>query len=165
MKNTFKKTCLAYLLLLTMLFCMSAAQAQQATTAAGGDVLGTGGNVAYSIGQVVYTTHSGTTGTVAQGVEQPYEISVVLGVEEHQIILTMQAYPNPTTSYLTLNVGNYELSNLNFQLFDLNGRLIENRKITTNIETIPMEQLPTATYLLKVVNNNKELKTFKIIKK
>lgn len=140
------------------------AQAQQAATASGGNASGSGGSVSYSVGQVVYTTITGANGSVAQGVQQPYEISVVLGFEDHQVNL-LQAYPNPTIDYLTLNVGNSDLSSLNFQLYDITGKLIENKKITNSIETIRMENLPSAIYFLKVTNNNKELKTFKIIKK
>ncbi len=139
-------------------------QAQQATTASGGDASGSGGTAAYSIGQVVYTTNIGASGSVAQGVQQPYEISIVLGVESHQISLNVNAYPNPTTDYLTLSLSNLQLSNLNFQLFDISGKLIEAKKITSTTETIRMENLPSATYFLKVVNNNNEVKTFKIIK-
>lgn len=140
------------------------AQAQQATTATGGNASGSGGTVAYSVGQVVYTTNTGTTGSVAQGVQQPYEISIVLGIDNHSINLELSAYPNPTTDYLTLNVGNSELSTLNFQLLDINGKLIEAKKISSTTETIRMENLPSATYFLKVTNNNQEVKTFKIIK-
>lgn len=150
-----------------LLFCISiaTAQAQQATTATGGNASGSGGDTSYSIGQVVYTTFTGSNGSVAQGVQQPYEISIVLGVEVPEISLAILAYPNPTIDYLTLNVGNNELSNLNFQLFDINGRLIQNRKISNAIETIGMENLAAAVYFLKVTRNNKEIKTFRIIKK
>ena len=140
------------------------AQAQQATTATGDDASGSGGTVAYSVGQIVYITNTGITGSVAQGVQQPYEISIVLGIDNHSINLELTAYPNPTTNYLTLNVGKAELSTLNFQLYDISGKLIESRKIISSSETITMENLPTATYFLKVTNNNKEVKTFKIIK-
>ena len=140
------------------------AQAQQATIATGGNASGSGGTVAYSVGQVVYNTHTATTGSVAQGVQQPYEISVVLGLKNQSINLAIAAYPNPTTDYLTLSLSNIELSNLNFQLFDISGKLIENRKITSTTETIRMENLPSAGYFLKVIQNNKEVKIFKIIK-
>ena len=141
------------------------AQAQQATIATGGDASGSGGTIAYSVGQIVYATNTGTTGSLAQGVQQAYEISIVLGIDNHSINLELTAYPNPTTNFLTLNVGNAELSTLNFQLYDINGRLIESRKIISSSETIAMEKLPTANYILKVTNNNnKEVKTFKIIK-
>ena len=140
------------------------AQAQQATTATGGNASGSGGTVAYSVGQIVYTTNTGTTGSVAQGVQQAYEISIVLGIEDNSINLELIAYPNPTTNFLTLNVGKAALSTLNFQLYDISGKLIESRKIISSTETIGMENLPSATYFLKVVNNNQEVKTFKIIK-
>ena len=140
------------------------AQAQQATTATGGDASGSGGTVAYSLGQIVYTTNTGTNGSVAQGVQQPYEISIVLGIEDNSINLELVAYPNPTTNFLTLNVDKAELSTLNFQLYDILGKLIESRKIISSTETIGMANLPSATYFLKVSNNNNEVKTFKIIK-
>ena len=137
-------------------------QAQQANVAAGGNASGSGGTVAYSVGQVVYTTHTGSTGTVAQGVQQPYEISTILGLDDSFIQLS--AYPNPTTHNLTLEVGNIEDSTLYFQLCDLGGKIIERRKITNRTEIINMENLATATYFLKVSNANNEVKIFKIIK-
>ena len=140
------------------------AQAQQATIATGGDASGSGGKVAYSVGQIVYATNTGTTGSVAQGVQQPYEISIVLGIDNHSINLELTTYPNPTTNYLKLNVGKAELSTLNFQLYDISGKLIENRKIISSSETIAMENLPNGIYFLKITNNNNEVKTFKIIK-
>ena len=164
-KNNMKKTKEKSIALLLFGFAVVTAQAQQATTTSGGIASGSGGTVAYSVGQVVYTTNTGSNGSVAQGVQQPYEISVVLGVENPEISLTMQAYPNPTIDNLTLNVGNNQLSNLNLQLFDLNGRLVENRIISNAIETIGMENLAAAVYFLKVTRSNTEIKIFKIIKK
>jgi hypothetical protein len=140
------------------------AQAQQAITTTGGNASGSGGSVSYSVGQMVYKTTNGSLGTVAQGVQQPYEISIVLGIEDNSVNLKLTAYPNPTNNSLTLNAGNAELSTLNFELYDISGKLIESRKIISSSETIAMENLPTATYFLKVNNNNNEVKIFKIIK-
>lgn len=140
------------------------AQAQQATAAAGGDATGSGGAVTYLVGQIFYTTYTGTTGSVAQGVLQPYEISIELGIDNDSINLELTAYPIPTNNYLTLNIGKTDLSTLNFQLYDISGKLIESRKIINSTETIEIENLPNATYFLKVGNNINEVKTFKIIK-
>ena len=140
-------------------------QAQQSINATGGDASGGGGSVSYSVGQVVYTTHTGTSGSVAEGVQQPYEISVVTGLEEAQSInLSVTAYPNPTTDYLTLRIDEFEISNLSFQLYDMNGKLLQNEKITGNQTSIVMSNLLPATYFVKVIQGNKEVKTFKIIK-
>ena len=153
------------LLIATLLLVAFQTQAQEAVATAGGDASGTNGNVSYTVGQVVYTTNTGTTGSVAQGVQQPFEIQTVLGAENFNINLQLAVYPNPTTNWLQLEVRNTDFANLSYQLFDLNGRMILNEKITTETSSIQMERLPAAIFLLKVVSNNKEVKTFKIIKK
>jgi hypothetical protein len=78
--------------------------------------------------------------------------------------LDLTAYPNPTANFLTLNLGNAELSTLNFQLYDIIEKLIESRKIISSSKTIAMGNLSNATYFLKVTNKKKEVITFKIIK-
>jgi hypothetical protein len=139
-------------------------QAQETIPATGGNASGSGGTVSYSVGQVVYTTNTGTNGSVAQGVQQPFEISVVTGIEQTAINLAISAYPNPTTDYLVLKVENYDKGNLSYQLFDMNGRLLQNKKIEGNETSIVMSNLVPATYFVKVTEGNKEVKTFKIIK-
>jgi hypothetical protein len=140
-------------------------QAQETIPATGGNALGSGGSMSYSVGQVVYTTNTGTNGSVAQGVQQPYEISIVIGIEEAKgIKLTISAFPNPTTDFLTLKVENYDKENLSYQLFDMQGKFLENKKITDNQTSIVISNLVPATYFVKVTEGNKEVKTFKIIK-
>ncbi len=139
--------------------------AQQASVASGGVASGSGGSVSFSVGQVIYTTNHGSTGTIAQGVQQPYEISQTTGIAESKNInLQVSAYPNPTIDFLTLQVSNLDLKNLSYQLNDMNGRLIETKLITSNEMSITVSNLIAATYFLKVTSNNKEITTFKIIK-
>ena len=67
----------------------------------------------------------GAKGSVAQGVQQPFEISVITGLEEAQgINLSVRAYPNPTTDYLTLSISEFDISNLLYQLYDMQGKLL-----------------------------------------
>ena len=140
-------------------------QAQTSVNATGGNAAGSGGSASYSVGQLAYTTNTGTNGSVSEGVQQPFEISVVTGLEEAKgINLSVSAYPNPTTDYLTLEVKDVELLNLHFQMYDMNGKLLQNEKITGNQTSIVMSNLVPATYFVKVIQGNKEFKTFKIIK-
>ena len=140
-------------------------QAQTSINATGGDATGGGGSATYSVGQVAYQTHTGTSGTVSEGVQQPFEISVVTGLEEAKgINLSVSAYPNPTTDYLTLSIAEFEISNLSYQLYDMSGKLLQNEKITGNQTSIVMSNLVPATYFVKVIQGSKEVKTFKIIK-
>ena len=149
--------------LITFVYAITSIQAQQTTASAGGDASGIGGTFSYSIGQVVYTYIFGSDVIVAEGVQQPYEI-LTLGLDNYQINLVMQTYPNPTKDYLVLNVHSIDLSNIIFQLYDVNGRIIETRTIVSPIETICMVNLTISIYFLKLTNNNKEIKSFKIIK-
>jgi len=143
---------------------LTSVKAQEATTTTGGNASGSGGSASYSIGQVIYTTNTGTGGSVSQGVQQPYEISVISGIEEQGIILSCTAYPNPTTDYLTLKIEGDAPTHYGASLFDLNGKLLSKLQIDGNQITIPMEQYATGSYILKVIQYNAERKTFKIIK-
>lgn len=154
---------------LSIAFCMfiftMAIQAQTSIPSTGGNATGTGGTVSYTVGQLVYTTNTGSTGSIAQGIQQPYEISVVTGIEQAKdITLVCSVYPNPTSDILTLKVENYNQENLLFQLMDVNGKPLESKKINGIETTISMANLLPSIYFLKVIDGNKEVKTFKIIK-
>lgn len=144
---------------------LSGLQAQESINTTGSNATGSGGSASYSVGQMVYTTNTGTSGSVAQGVQQPFEISVVVGIEEADgITLQCSVYPNPTTDFLMLKVENYDNTKLLYQLFDMQGKLLQTQKITDNQTSIVMSNLVPATYFVKVIEGNKEVKMFKIIK-
>ena len=141
-------------------------QAQTSVNATGGNASGSGGSASYSVGQLAYTTNTGTNGSVSEGVQQPFEISVVTGIEEAKhIFLNVSAYPHPTTDYLELKVENLQLSELSYKLYDISGKVYQNKEIGNSITKIEMQNLPQGIYFIKVIDTkNKEFKTFKIIK-
>jgi hypothetical protein len=140
------------------------ASAQQSTLSSGGNATGTGGTSNYSVGQITYKTQIGTNGTVNQGIEHPLEIFTLGNDDFPEITLMMSVYPNPTKAFVNLNIQNYALDNLNYQLFDITGKQIQSQKITTSETQISMENIAASIYLLNVFEQNKLLKTFKIIK-
>jgi hypothetical protein len=150
---------------LLFVFGFTGLHAQSTITASGGNASGTGGTASYSVGQIVYTKNSGTTGSAAQGVQQPYEISVITEIEKAKDInLSCSVYPNPTTDFLTLKVMNFDKKNFSYLLYGVRGNLIETKKLTANETQISMNNRVSGPYFLKVVQGNKEVKTFKIIK-
>jgi len=154
-----KKTILS---ILSLLLGLVGLQAQENITATGGEAKGTGGTVSYSIGQVIYTTATGTNGSVESGVQQPYKISTTVGINETTISLKLSIYPNPTTNYLTLRTE--DNTNLSYQLYDMQGKIIETKIVSSNSINISIEEQPAATYFLNVVKYNQIIKTFKVIK-
>ena len=152
------------LLLVTGLLWAGLAQAQESANASGGVATGSGGTVAYSVGQVVYTTNTGSTGSVAQGVQHAYEIFTV-GIKETELNISLSVFPNPTADNLTLQISNYNNKKLSYQLYDMQGKLLSNGQVTAQQTQINTASLPSATYFIQVVNqNNKQVQSFKIIK-
>ena len=144
-------------------FSVNAQTSHQVLSASGGDATGSGGSVAYSVGQIVYTTHTGTTGSVAQGVEQAYEIYSV-GIKETTLNISLSVFPNPTSDFLTLKVEDYNNEALNYTLLDEQGRLVLNEQITTQDTQVAMSTLARGAYFINVLQTNKKIQTFKIIK-
>lgn len=160
-----KKKNSQYFAFTSALFLMSGVFAQESSNSAGGDASGAGGTVAYSVGQVVYTTNTGSNGSVAQGVQHAYEIFSV-GIKETALNISLTAFPNPTTENLTLQISDYTNQQLTYQLFDVQGKQLSNGQITAQQTQINMNSLPTATYFINVVNQeNKNIQSFKIVKK
>ncbi|MDF1576507.1 MAG: T9SS type A sorting domain-containing protein [Bacteroidales bacterium] len=140
-------------------------QAQNAIPATGGNASGSSGSVSYTIGQVFYATHTSTNNSLAEGVQQPYEISVVVGIEQaRDISLICTVYPNPATDLLTLELESPDNENMFFLLYDIMGKLLVSKKLIDIKTTISMANLAPSTYLLKVADNERIIKTFKIIK-
>lgn len=154
--------------LILLSFGLIELKAQETIPATGGNASGSGGTVSYTVGQVIYNTNTGTNGSVAQGIQQPYEISIVSGVDETESInLILSAYPNPTTDFLTLKIdasATLSIQSMSYQLYDISGKLLESKKIEGNETSIDMKNLVPAIYFLKVIQGSKEVKTFKIIK-
>jgi len=160
-----KKTYIIRLLILTIgLSWSDFAQSQQSSNTAGGDATGSGGSVAYSVGQIVYTTHTGSTGSVAQGVQQAYEIFSI-GINETELNSSLSLFPNPIVDNLTLQISDFNKEKLSYILFDTQGKLLRNGQVTAQQTQINTSSLLPATYFIKVLDQeNKQVQSFKIIK-
>lgn len=157
MKNTF----------FSILFCLFAIAgwAQQSINTSGGEIVGSGGSASLSFGQIAFKTHIGTNGNEAQGVQQPYEISVALGIEEASgIFVQILCYPNPSKEFVMLMVEDYDFKSLKYELFDGNGKLFVKGETSENNTRIELSSFPASTYYLKITDNYKEIKNFKIVK-
>ncbi len=140
------------------------AKAQESVNATGSDATGTGGSVAFSIGQVVYTTDAGSSGSVAQGVQHPYELYIV-GLQEAAPGISLTAYPNPVGDELTLQVDEYANERLSYQLYDMEGRLLDRGNIVARKTPIRTTGLTEAAYLVHVIDQQgRKVQSFRIIK-
>lgn len=143
---------------------MGTLSAQSNIVVSGGEATGSGGSASYSIGQIDYITQTGSSGTASQGVQQPYEF-YILGIDNYKnITLEMRAFPNPTPASINLTVSTDNLTDFTYQLHAIDGKLLIEQQINETTTNISMKRLPSATYLLRVMDNKQTIKTFKIIK-
>ena len=148
-------------------FCVSmvTTYGQSAIAATGGSATGSGGSVTYTVGQVAYSTFTGSNGSVAQGVQQPWEISTVTAIEKTEgITLEMSVYPNPTGGELKLTIKDFNDKNLRYRLYDMNGLLLQDRKIDAEETEISLQDYSSTMYLLRIISNKQEIKVFKIVR-
>jgi hypothetical protein len=148
-----------------MLCAVFTIQAQETIPTSGGEATGSGGTVSYSVGQLLSNMNIGSNGTVTQGVQQTIEFTVLSNPELIALTLSAVTYPNPTTDYIVLSLTDATLTDLSYTMFDLQGRLVTKAKVEQEATQIAMKNLAIGVYILKINQNNQELKTFKIIKK
>ena len=139
--------------------------AQESPTASGGDASGSGGTAAFSVGQIVYTANTNASGTLSQGVQQAYEI-FTLSIKETELNISLKVFPNPTLDNLTLQISDYKNEKLSYQLFDMQGKLLNNGQVNAQQTEINTSLLPAAIYFIHVFSQeNEKVQSFKIIKK
>lgn len=159
------------LILGVTIFWNFAVNAQHSVNASGGKARGKSGSISYSIGQVSYTTNSNKSGTVAQGVQQAYEIIEEKEKDEYygktfnSLEVKVSVYPNPTSDFLKIALKNTKSDIFRYQLVDLRGKVLDTGTIFENQAQISMQKLANATYFVNIINqDNKKVKTFKVIK-
>jgi hypothetical protein len=150
-------------IMMLILFASSSLSAQEVTTSAGDFHQNSNFSVSWTIGEPVIDTWSASGTVLTQGFQQPILVSVSI-YENPDLNYTINAFPNPTSDFLNVVISNGTYDKMQYLLFDVTGKLIDSRQIVSEQTEILFSHLPVATYYVKIIENNKELKTFKIIK-
>lgn len=138
--------------------------AQKTVSTTGRDASAGGASISYTVGQIDYVVDSSTTGSAVQGVQQPWEISVVTEIDQELNDLDCQVYPNPTSDRLVLETEAFGVDEVAYQLLGVDGNMISSGMVENPRLVIPVDNLSAGTYFLKVSRNQTLVKTFKIIK-
>ena len=74
---------------------------------------------------------------------------------------SIQIYPNPTSDFLFVKA---QSGLLDYQLFDLNGRLVTEQQPSGAETRVDLSELPAALYFLRL-QSEEGTRTYKIVKK
>ena len=152
-------------MVLCVMLAQSSLYAQKGTLSAGGDASGSSGSVSFSIGQIDYLAPESSGGKVNQGLQVPYEILIETGLNESGITVQAEVYPNPTDNDVYLQVEDWQSGELIFELYELQGKLLKSAQIIEKKTVLRLQDHSASVYLLLVRQDQKTLKTFRIIKK
>jgi len=89
------------------------------------------------------------------------------GIDEKKNDIDCSVYPNPTIDIVHLKVNNSSMHNMqtiSYQLFDIQGRLLETNKIVSELTDVTISNLSPSIYIMKIIQENKEVKVFRIMK-
>jgi hypothetical protein len=151
------------ILLFIIAICCPGLLAQQVVATAGSTLGNANGSISYTIGEGVAQTLTQRDKTLTQGFHQT-TMSVSILSEMKDLDFSISVFPNPTSDELTLRLTKENVSGLQYLLFDINGKLISQKKLVSSETKVPVDQLTEGFYFLKVQDGIRELKTFKIIK-
>ncbi|MDP4282217.1 MAG: T9SS type A sorting domain-containing protein [Bacteroidota bacterium] len=150
------------------LFCLIcfSGNAQQSVLTTGGSVSANDGTFTYSVGQVVYQVSFGQNNSITEGVQQPYGIYVVWGIEnEKEVTLECKISPNPAEDFVTLSIPLTEISGMIGKLSTPEGKRLLDFQISGKETVVPLKSFTSGIYILTVYKENNPVKVFKIVKK
>jgi hypothetical protein len=142
------------------LFVTSSVHAQESINSSGAQLIGMEGSVSFSVGQPFYRLEAGALGTILQGVQQPYRLSIDPPLNDP---FQVAIYPNPTNDYIAVDSKISAKNDLTYGLFDESGKNLEQGKIQKQITLLSFQSYAMGCYYLEI--GDSELRqTFKIIK-
>lgn len=150
-------------ILAVALLLQASASAQQGFVMAGTDAQNSNGSSSSSMGQIARNTNTNASGTIQEGLQQPYEFVNVVAVEA---ILTgdqFSVYPNPTNNLLVITRDSQVGSEVQLRLFDATGKLILEEAMIATAHTLSLQNLSPGVYYLRLQMNN-QTNTLEIIK-
>jgi len=155
---------LKYFSLFAFFVASNFSKAQESVNSIGGVDVGTGGTVSFSVGQMVYTTDSKESGSLVQGIQRPYKITTT-DIKKLDNTLSFKAYPNPSSDDLFLEMNAFRNEKLNYQLYDMQGKLIMTNPIEVPKTQINMRALAVGAYVIHIHDSkNQAIQTIQIIK-
>ena len=93
--------------------------------------------------------------------------AILQHIEGQDKTASISIYPNPFIDMVTLNLENFtddSRENYRFELFDLMGNILDTGEVSHRQEEISLNSIPKGIYILQLFKNEKELKSFKLIK-
>ncbi len=85
----------------------------------------------------------------------------ITAYEDEKIV---NVFPNPTKDIILITIEGVNVENLEVHLFDISGKLLKTQCLTDNQTYLDISSLTHGLYFMRIQENNKLIKTVKVIK-
>ena len=153
-----------YLAILLMLIpAVTMVSAQEVVSSNGDTQSAAGYEVSWTVGEAVIETLIGGTNTLTQGFHQT-RLTVTAVTNFLYPGIEIKVFPNPTQEFITIQFSEY-IEDTRYSIYDLRGKLIENKLINSADTEIDLKKYASGQYLLKLITKSgQRLQTFQVIK-
>jgi len=147
-----------------LLFIAGNSTAQKVVATNGGTATVNGYEISWTIGEPITETVTDGTTTLTQGFQQS-KLTVTAIDELLETGIEIKVYPNPTQDFVTIHFTK-TMERPSYLLFDLSGRLLEQKNIESTDAKVNMIGYAEGAYILKLIHRGSQpLQTFKIVKR
>ena len=103
------------------------------------------------------------SGNINQGVQQPYQI-LDNSVNESDNTFEITIGPNPSFDVLTVQADFSKMKDIQGFITDQNGKMVKERQNLSLNPSFKLNDLSSGNYFLNIENEQKLIKSYKIIK-
>ena len=147
-----------------LLFIVGGTTAQKVVSANGGTATVNDYEISWTIGETITGAVNDGTTVLTQGFQQS-NLTITAIDELRKTGVEIKVYPNPTQDFVTIHFSKI-IEKPVYSLFDLSGRLLEQKQIKSTDAKIDMTGFAKGTYILKLnFRGSQPLQSFKIIKR
>ena len=142
------------------LFATLSVSAQEVVSTQGDSYSNASGSIDFTLGEVVIVTGTDGANDLTQGFHQTNWNFV--GLDDNDPSYEATIFPNPTSELLNIRTSTFE--NVTYTLYDAQGKLILQDKLSAEQTPIQVSRLAPGNYSLTLSKETQNLKTFKLVK-
>jgi hypothetical protein len=114
--------------------------------------------LSWTLGEVMIDTYDNGSNILTQGFHQTN--LTVTTIDEAVSDIRLNLYPNPTSEFLNIELGNNE-KDINLQMYDMSGKLMH-KDVINAYDTkyvLPMQSVATGKYLIQMQSEDGKMNT------
>ncbi len=120
-------------------------------------------SMSWTLGETIIATFVSADIVLTQGFQQPV-LKVSTIAKEPDLDFQITAFPNPTRGHTNISTNQLQAESLTYRVYDLQGRFIIGNPLEGSHTRIAFYDYDPGIYFIRILQDKKPVKTFKIIK-